>query len=79
MVVMERTNARFMEPGRVETPLDFASIDVAFISLDKILPALFPCLKEGERRSRWSSRSSRRGGKRSGNTGLFRIPRCTGK
>ncbi len=47
VVVMERTNARFMEPGWFETLLDFASIDVAFISLDKILPALFPCLKEG--------------------------------
>ena len=45
--VMERTNARYMEPGWFESPLDFASIDVAFISLDKILPALFPCLADG--------------------------------
>lgn len=45
--VMERTNARFMEPSWFTTPLDFASIDVSFISLDKILPALYPCLREG--------------------------------
>ncbi len=45
--VMERVNARYMEPGWFETPLDFASIDVAFISLDKILPPLFDCLREG--------------------------------
>lgn len=44
--VMERTNARFMEPAWFEGGLDFASIDVSFISLDKILPPLFSCLKE---------------------------------
>jgi len=47
VTVLERTNARFMEPAWFETPLDFASIDVSFISLDKILPALFPCIQEG--------------------------------
>ena len=44
--VMERTNARYMEPAWFESPLDFASIDVSFISLDKILPPLFRCLCE---------------------------------
>ena len=47
VVVLERTNARFMEPGWFSNPLDFASIDVSFISLDKILPALYPCLRIG--------------------------------
>lgn len=47
VVVLERTNARFMEPAWFSSPLDFASIDVSFISLDKILPALHGCLKEG--------------------------------
>lgn len=47
VVVLERTNARFMEPAWFADSLDFASIDVSFISLDKILPALYPCLKEG--------------------------------
>lgn len=46
VVVLERTNARFMEQSWFEGGLDFASIDVSFISLDKILPPLFPCLKE---------------------------------
>ena len=46
VVVLERTNARFMEKAWFEGGLDFASIDVSFISLDKILPPLFPCLKE---------------------------------
>ena len=47
VAVLERTNARFMEPVWFEGGLDFASIDVSFISLDKILPPLFPCLREG--------------------------------
>ena len=47
VVVRERVNARFIEPAWFERALDFASIDVSFISLDKILPPLFACLKEG--------------------------------
>ncbi len=47
VAVLERTNARFMEPAWFAEPLDFASIDVSFISLDKILPPLQPCLKDG--------------------------------
>ena len=47
VAVLERTNARFMEPAWFEGGLDFASIDVSFISLDKILPPLFACLKDG--------------------------------
>ena len=46
VAVLERTNARFMEPAWFSEALDFASIDVSFISLDKILPALYPCLHE---------------------------------
>lgn len=37
VVVMERTNARYLEPEDVD-PFDFASIDVSFISLEMIIP-----------------------------------------
>jgi hypothetical protein len=47
VAVMARTNARFMEPGWFAEPPEFASIDVSFISLDKILPPLYPCLAQG--------------------------------
>jgi len=47
VVVMERTNARYMEPAWFAQPLDFASIDVSFISLSKMLPPLHACLREG--------------------------------
>ena len=38
VVNMERTNIRYVTPDDIGEPLDFASIDVAFISLDKVLP-----------------------------------------
>ena len=46
VMVMERTNARFMTPEWFSEPISFASIDVSFISLRLILPPLFPCLPE---------------------------------
>ncbi|OYD09823.1 TlyA family RNA methyltransferase [Paludifilum halophilum] len=47
VVVMERTNFRYMKPGDLsgERP-DFATIDVSFISLSRILPPLKTLLKE---------------------------------
>lgn len=45
VTVMERCNARFMEPKWFSEPFDFASIDVSFISLRLILPPLRACLK----------------------------------
>lgn len=45
VVCMEKTNFRYMKPGDVEDMLDFASVDVSFISLDKILGAAYPLLK----------------------------------
>lgn len=47
VTVMERTNARFMEPDWFSDPISFASIDVSFISLRLILPPLYQCLPEG--------------------------------
>ncbi len=47
VAVMERTNARFMEPTWFSEPLDFASMDVSFISIRLILPGIYDCLREG--------------------------------
>ncbi len=47
VIVLERHNARNMEPSWYEGYLDFASIDVSFISLKLILVPLYECLKEG--------------------------------
>ncbi|MBQ7278028.1 MAG: TlyA family RNA methyltransferase [Clostridia bacterium] len=45
VTVMERMNARYMEPAWFPGPFDFASIDVSFISLQLILPPLRECLR----------------------------------
>lgn len=37
VVCMEKTNFRYMQPEDIEDTLDFASVDVSFISLTKIL------------------------------------------
>ncbi|MBQ1889850.1 TlyA family RNA methyltransferase [Selenomonas caprae] len=46
VVNMERTNIRNVTPEDIGQLLDFASIDVAFISLTKVLPVAFTLLKE---------------------------------
>lgn len=46
VVCMERTNARYLTHEQVPDELDFASIDVSFISLKLIFPALRALLKE---------------------------------
>ena len=37
VVSMEKTNIRYVEPEDIEDPVDFFSVDVAFISLKKVL------------------------------------------
>lgn len=39
VVCMEKTNIRYVTPEDIGEPLDFASVDVSFISLTKVLPA----------------------------------------
>ena len=46
VVLMEKTNVRYLKLEDIGESLDFASCDVSFISLSKILPAVFPILKE---------------------------------
>lgn len=45
VVCMERTNIRYVTPEDIGELLDFASIDVSFISLKKIMPATVSLLK----------------------------------
>lgn len=46
VVCMEKTNFRYMTPEDIPDILDFASVDVSFISLDKILTPAYALLKE---------------------------------
>lgn len=47
VVCMERTNARYLTAEQIPQPLDFFSVDVSFISLNLILPALRPLMAPG--------------------------------
>ncbi len=47
VICMEKTNIRYITPADINNEmLDFASVDVSFISLDKVLPAAKPLLKK---------------------------------
>ena len=46
VVNMERTNIRYVKPEDIGTALDFASVDVSFISLKLVFPVLFELLSE---------------------------------
>lgn len=46
VVCMERTNVRYLTEETIPEKLDFGSVDVSFISLRLILPALRPLMKE---------------------------------
>ena len=45
VVCMEKTNIRYVTTEQIPEPLDFASADVSFISLTKVLPVAFSLLK----------------------------------
>jgi 23S rRNA (cytidine1920-2'-O)/16S rRNA (cytidine1409-2'-O)-methyltransferase len=47
VTVIERLNARAMEPADLPFAPSFATVDVSFISLAKILPAVARCLASG--------------------------------
>ena len=46
VMCLERTNARYLTREQIPDALDFASVDVSFISLGLILPALRPLLAD---------------------------------
>jgi len=46
VVMLEKTNVRRLEPGSLEEEIDGAVIDVSFISLKLVVPAVSPLLKD---------------------------------
>jgi 23S rRNA (cytidine1920-2'-O)/16S rRNA (cytidine1409-2'-O)-methyltransferase len=46
VTVMERTNIRYLTPDRLQDKFDLATIDVAFISLELVLPAVVKLLAD---------------------------------
>lgn len=46
--LMEKTNARYLEPGQVPEVVDIIVMDVSFISATLVLPAVLRAVREGE-------------------------------
>jgi 23S rRNA (cytidine1920-2'-O)/16S rRNA (cytidine1409-2'-O)-methyltransferase len=49
VITMERLNARYLPPDALPEPVDLATVDVSFISITKVAPALLPLLRPGAR------------------------------
>jgi len=49
VVVLERTNVRYLERGQIPEPVDLATIDTSFISLTKVIPRVLEFLGENGR------------------------------
>ncbi|MFQ5816668.1 MAG: TlyA family RNA methyltransferase [Terriglobia bacterium] len=47
VTLLEGKNARYLKPDELGEPVDFITIDVAFISVEKILPAAVACAHTG--------------------------------
>ncbi|MGO9611682.1 MAG: TlyA family RNA methyltransferase [Dissulfurispiraceae bacterium] len=47
VVVLERTNIRYLQRSQIPDIIDLATIDVSFISLVKVVPTVLEFLKEG--------------------------------
>jgi 23S rRNA (cytidine1920-2'-O)/16S rRNA (cytidine1409-2'-O)-methyltransferase len=47
VVNIERTNIRYFKGEEIKSPIDLATIDVSFISLDKVLPKVRELIGEG--------------------------------
>jgi 23S rRNA (cytidine1920-2'-O)/16S rRNA (cytidine1409-2'-O)-methyltransferase len=47
VVVLDRTNVRYISPNTLGEQVDLAVIDVSFISLTKVIPPVISCVKPG--------------------------------
>lgn len=45
VIVMEGVNARYLKPEDLSEKVDLATLDLSFISLEKVLPAVIPLIK----------------------------------
>lgn len=49
VVVLERTNVRYLKREQIPEPVDLATVDTSFISLIKVIPRVIEFLREGGR------------------------------
>lgn len=75
VVCMERTNARYLTHEQIPDELDFVSIDVSFISLRLILPAVRGLLKQSGRVACLVKPQFEAGKEKVGKKGVVRDPK----
>ncbi len=75
VVVMEGVNARYLKAEDLPEPVDLATIDVSFISLTKVLPAVANILKPGGQIIALIKPQFEVGPKRVGKGGVVRDPK----
>ena len=76
VVVMEKTNVRYLEPEQIPEPVGFAGCDVSFISLTKIIPAVWNVLSEGALMVCLIKPQFEAGREKVGKGGIVRSPVC---
>lgn len=74
VVCMEKTNIRYVTPEDIADVLDFASIDVSFISLTKVLGPLRELLKDGAQVAALIKPQFEAGREKVGKKGVVRDP-----
>jgi 23S rRNA (cytidine1920-2'-O)/16S rRNA (cytidine1409-2'-O)-methyltransferase len=47
VVALEKVNARYLSAGQITEPVGFITVDVSFISLTKVLPAVIQLARPG--------------------------------
>ena len=75
VVCMEKTNFRYMTPEDVSEPIEFASVDVSFISLTKVLEPVRELLGEGGEVVCLIKPQFEAGREKVGNKGVVRDPK----
>jgi len=48
VTVLEGVNARYLEPAQLGEPASLGTVDVSFISLEKVIPAVAACVADAE-------------------------------
>jgi len=74
VTLFERTNIRHLSPTALDELADFAVIDVSFISLTKVLPAVGPLLKPAGRGIALIKPQFEAGREKVGKRGVVRVP-----
>lgn len=74
VVCLERTNARYLSHEQIPEEPDFSSVDVSFISLKLILPAISGVLREGGQAAALIKPQFEAGREKVGKNGVVRDP-----